>query len=267
MKRNETTMMQSFRRIFICLSLPQLLLIVALLHSFVPKTSSFISPSIRSRDVISPPLYSTGPRFRTVEEMNGGSSSYVPDGLTADQYREMKQEEEKELSKKNFGAWGPRFNRSNRPEGDWMVVPSLWTNGFQAQQSNSINNRGVSPNNIVLRLIARGTLLLREYIPSFIVSTAAWLAFVSATIAIRQTSVASLSALVRTTAQTVLQKNVVMKLSAAIVLSVIPVQKLFLERVNRRYLWSSRRSVLTSTMVSLVSLALCFGLCSVGLLR
>jgi hypothetical protein len=57
--------------------------------------------------------------------------------LTEKEWNEIKRKERKELEKKDFGAWGPRFARSDRPDGDWMVVPSLWTRGFN---SNSIGN-------------------------------------------------------------------------------------------------------------------------------
>mmetsp|Transcript_339 Transcript_339/g.573 ORF Transcript_339/g.573 Transcript_339/m.573 type:complete len:319 (+) Transcript_339:59-1015(+) len=64
-------------------------------------------------------------------------SSYIPSGLTEKEWNEIKQKERKDIEKKDFGAWGPRFARSDRPDGDWMVMPSLWTRGFN---SNSFGN-------------------------------------------------------------------------------------------------------------------------------
>lgn len=64
-------------------------------------------------------------------------SSYIPSGLTEKEWNEIKQKERNDIKKKDFGAWGPRFARSERPDGDWMVMPSLWTRGFN---SNSFGN-------------------------------------------------------------------------------------------------------------------------------
>jgi hypothetical protein len=55
--------------------------------------------------------------------------AYIPDGLTAKEYAAIKQNEAKSKASKNFGAWGPRFQRTDRPDGDWMVLPELWTSG------------------------------------------------------------------------------------------------------------------------------------------
>jgi hypothetical protein len=57
---------------------------------------------------------------------------YVPSGLTRAEYDKIKQKEAEAQAKMNYGAWGPRFRRTHRPDGDWMVVPRLWTSGFSA---------------------------------------------------------------------------------------------------------------------------------------
>lgn len=50
------------------------------------------------------------------------------------------------------GAWGPRFAKSNRPDGDWMIVPSLWTNGFSNNAQYSSGSTSTSNNKgLVLR--------------------------------------------------------------------------------------------------------------------
>jgi hypothetical protein len=72
-------------------------------------------------------------------------SSYIPSGLTEKEWNEIKRKERKELEKKDFGAWGPRCAKSDRPEGDWMVMPSLWTRGFNS--NNSIVNSAQKGNN------------------------------------------------------------------------------------------------------------------------
>lgn len=61
---------------------------------------------------------------------SGDGGGYVPSGLTREQYEKIKKEERDKQKKMNFGAWGPRFSKSDRPTGDWMVVPSLWVSGF-----------------------------------------------------------------------------------------------------------------------------------------
>ena len=63
-------------------------------------------------------------------------SSYVPSGLTKEQYEKMKKEEQAAQKNMNFAMWGPKFQQSDRPNGDWMVQPSLWTGGFNANKSN-----------------------------------------------------------------------------------------------------------------------------------
>ena len=57
-------------------------------------------------------------------------SSYVPSGLSPQEYAKIKKQEQDELSTMNFGAFGPRFHNMDRPKGDWMILPRLWTHGF-----------------------------------------------------------------------------------------------------------------------------------------
>jgi len=39
------------------------------------------------------------------------SRAYVPDGLTEEEYRKIRDEERALLQSKNLGAWGPRFKQ------------------------------------------------------------------------------------------------------------------------------------------------------------
>ena len=64
---------------------------------------------------------------------NGGK--YVPGGLTEEEYENIKTQEAEKLSKMNFAAWGPRFKRTEVPDGDWMVQPALWVQGFQSTRA------------------------------------------------------------------------------------------------------------------------------------
>jgi len=38
-------------------------------------------------------------------------TGYIPDGLTEEEWRKIKDEERALLQSKNFGAWGPRFKQ------------------------------------------------------------------------------------------------------------------------------------------------------------
>uniref|UniRef100_A0A7R9WWQ0 Uncharacterized protein n=1 Tax=Craspedostauros australis TaxID=1486917 RepID=A0A7R9WWQ0_9STRA len=55
--------------------------------------------------------------------------------MSAQQYEELKKNEDDKMQKMNFGAWGPRFQPTDAPRGDWMVTPRLWTNGFHSDRS------------------------------------------------------------------------------------------------------------------------------------
>lgn len=54
---------------------------------------------------------------------------YVPSGLSREEYAAIRKKEADREKKMNYGAWGPRFFRTDRPDGDWMVMPNLWTFG------------------------------------------------------------------------------------------------------------------------------------------
>eukprot|EP00563_Minutocellus_polymorphus_P021104 CAMPEP_0197718602 /NCGR_PEP_ID=MMETSP1434-20131217/2693_1 /TAXON_ID=265543 /ORGANISM="Minutocellus polymorphus, Strain CCMP3303" /LENGTH=413 /DNA_ID=CAMNT_0043303277 /DNA_START=28 /DNA_END=1266 /DNA_ORIENTATION=- len=61
---------------------------------------------------------------------NGGSGGYVPAGLSENEYANLKKEEADQKEGKNYGAWGPRFDPSDKPVADdmaWMAMPDLWT--------------------------------------------------------------------------------------------------------------------------------------------
>jgi hypothetical protein len=60
-------------------------------------------------------------------------TGYIPAGLTKEQYLAMKRNEQKKEEKQDYATWGPRFATTDRPDGDWMVQPSLWRDGFIAK--------------------------------------------------------------------------------------------------------------------------------------
>ena len=66
---------------------------------------------------------------------------YVPDGLTPEEYLEIKKKEAARIKSMNFGAFGPRFLKTRRPQGDWLLMPSLWTGGYDANRSDNLGRR------------------------------------------------------------------------------------------------------------------------------
>ncbi|KAL3939479.1 MAG: hypothetical protein SGBAC_005808 [Bacillariaceae sp.] len=71
------------------------------------------------------------------------ATQYIPSGMTLKEYNQLKQTELDAESAKNYGAWGPRFARSSRPNGDWMAMPQLWTQGaVDGPMLNTNNNTG-----------------------------------------------------------------------------------------------------------------------------
>jgi len=77
-------------------------------------------------------------------------TSYVPDGLTEEQYNKIKSEELAKTQSMNYGAWGPRFKQvSGDPEfWNWFSSPTLWTGGFNANSANNNMANGGEKNSI-----------------------------------------------------------------------------------------------------------------------
>ena len=113
--------------------------------AFTPSTTSGTSPhqllDYSLHDALS--CWKRAPQKRTIvrafEKPNGeGSSqsfsSYVtPSGMTPAEYIALKKKEAAAGSLKNCSAWGPWFQQTKRPDGDWLQLqPHLWTTGFRA---------------------------------------------------------------------------------------------------------------------------------------
>jgi len=81
-------------------------------------------------------------------------TSYVPDGLTEEQYNKIKSEELAKTQSMNYGAWGPRFKQvSGDPEfWNWFSSPTLWTGGFNSNSANNNMTNG-GENNSIANLI------------------------------------------------------------------------------------------------------------------
>jgi len=52
-------------------------------------------------------------------------AGYVPDGLTREEYEQIKAKERTEVKKKNFAMFGPRFNPTGAPEGIYRYIYSI----------------------------------------------------------------------------------------------------------------------------------------------
>ena len=185
------------------------------------------------------------------------SKPYVPDGLTENEYAAIRRREAEEQKSKNFGAFGPRWSRQTRPDGDWMLMRSLWTSGFDsnAPAINGGDGRSIDGNFSGFGRLSR----LRQNVPIFFVS---YLIAVAASVCVRLTqseftNPCLRSALVSASriavnvvsfrTQSLMQKVI---LPCASLLLIRPVNAL-IENLNRKLLWSKKRSlgiVLASTL-------------------
>lgn len=106
-------------------------------HSSVAQSKS----SFCSRKFSSPLPAINGEKAASDESTNfnfiglntNNQAPYVPSGMSPEEYQKIKRNEALKQQKMDYGAWGPRFKRSDAPEGDWMVNTNLWIRGFQQQ--------------------------------------------------------------------------------------------------------------------------------------
>lgn len=206
-------------------------------------------------------------------ELFPGKGSYVPSGLSEEEYTKIKKKEEEKLKSMNFGAWGPRFKRTDTPEGDWMVMPSLWTNGFN--RGRPMPNGGDANRAFPGRFGPLGGLasFLKVYLPGFILSYVL--------INVLQTGFAMWKATGLTMRQALLTilkidlnrrpsfylSLVVLKaqaLKVALASAATPLMTKYLEIVNRRNLWTKRRTGLVTVGASVLGLILWAGMLRLG---
>ena len=95
---------------------------------------------------------------------NQNQAPYVPAGLSAAEYDRIRQKEATAAAKKDYGAWGPRFAKGGRPDGDWLLLPQLWTAGIP-QNALRNNANGSDP-----AQRSRWYLLIRRWFPAFFLS-------------------------------------------------------------------------------------------------
>lgn len=159
--------------------------------------------------------------------------AYVPSGLTEEEYQELKRKEREANEKKDFGAWGPKFARSSRPKGDWLLQPTLWTKGFSGQDDKKVP-----------RMIFQGSVgnrLSRIFLSLLLVWN------LSCPLLLLWGKQAGIN-----NAYLMLAKKRAAAAALALGLSLSPVfyviSRNLLERSNRRLLWSSRRTLSVSSL-------------------
>lgn len=190
-----------------------------------------------------------------------GDGSYVPNGMSREDYTKLKQEEIDKEKMKNYGAWGPRFKQTGVPDGDWMVMPNLWTAGRVNRKSSLGNDRktGNSKRPILASLLQ----ILRKQSASFILAYllldcfqimfGMWKCKVehmsprTAVMFILQTLIFQKQLL-----QLTVMKLEIGKVAASVVAA--PLINRIMERLNRSKLWSKRRIFLI-TLASALGMA------------
>jgi hypothetical protein len=170
--------------------------------------------------------------------------SYVPSGLSSDQYQKIKQEEAAKLKRMNFGAWGPRFKQTDRPDGDWMVMPRLWTSGFNSNNDPSrvplvgepVGQR-LSPRlGDFVKENGAGFVLAYVLIHSFLAAISLWRS--------KEVSLQKFFLSAITNGNVVPRFTVQLRIAALSLATLLtPISKNILDKVNRTKLWAPRRTV------------------------
>jgi hypothetical protein len=176
--------------------------------------------------------------------------------MTLEEYQALKQKETLEESKKNYGAWGPRFALSSRPEGDWMVWSRLWTHGavIGPSQPTTVGGSYIS--------LATTTRRILDMLPAFVLSIVLMDSLITAMTLYRTATELTLRKIIFTvlrlrlvqwnkTKWTMMFAKIhVIKTVSALVATPL-IDTYFLARVNRYKLWSKRKTALVSTMGSM----------------
>ena len=240
------------------LSIAFCLFFVAVVEGFAGQT--WLTRCANPMEVRLAAIWSRGSKLQQSSELVNGRGPYVPSGLSTEEYAKIKKKEADRLKKLNYGAWGPRFKRSDVPDGDWMVMPSLWTNGFNAQPRGS----SLSTNEGISSYIALAATVLRNMLPALLLSlifietmTTAFAMSRSSNLTARQALLTVLK--VPSLTQLSLHFSSILKkasLKLAAIALVAPVMGSVLERVNRKRLWSNRKTIGVCVGVSLGSLSL-----------
>jgi hypothetical protein len=164
----------------------------------------------------------------------------------------------------NFGAWGPRFKLRDAPDGDWMAMPSLWTNGINARW----RPQQATANKDTRRIVARLGAFLRRNGPGFVLGYIVTDVIATSFSMWRATDLTLRQALWMILKFDLFKRKsfyvvAMLKFQAAKVTAasaLTPAMNECLERINRRKLWSRRRTIVSVTAASVAVLALWAGI-------
>jgi hypothetical protein len=188
-----------------------------------------------------------------------GDGSYVPSGMSREDYTKLRKDEIEKEGRMNYGAWGPRFKRTGIPEGDWMIMPNLWTAGRVDRSSSRSGN-----NNEMVETPSRP---IRALFRVFKTYSATWF-LVYLLLGCLQIgfclwkfreehmnpyAIFLLEAILLRKQLSRLMMIKVETIKLLLSLSLAPFVNNAVERLNRRFLWSKRRISLT-TLVFTVGL-------------
>lgn len=191
-------------------------------------------------------------------------SSYVPFGLTEEEYEKIKKNESEEKKKMNYGSWGPRFAKSERPIGDWMALPSLWTGGYDSNE-NIDDSLVYSSKEEISTPPSQQHFLLRakEMTPAFLLAiTFVEVMFTCFSIIGKRVSLSLISSLVKFNAsKAVIPMVSFLKINGFKILLASLLSKpirAVIERWNRRYLLSQRKIIFYALFSMTVLVSSCF---------
>jgi hypothetical protein len=197
--------------------------------------------------------------------------SYVPSGISREEYAKLRKGEIEKEMKMNYGAWGPRFKRTSVPDGDWMMMPNLWTAGRvnrpegRCRSSSEIDDIDGPRLKIALQKLYR---FLQNNATAFILAyTLIHCIEIGFLIWGWKAEHMSPRKVLRIILRSVLfqrkvMETTVVKLAAArlaIAMALTPILNGRLEYLNRRYLWSKKRSLTTVIAASTLLMALWCG--------
>jgi hypothetical protein len=232
-------------------------------HAFVSTTSIRSTRICGSRRVVPSRLLVVASAAKQNKQNNDESPEpYVPSGMTLEEYQALKQKETLEESKKNYGAWGPRFARSSRPQGDWMVLSRLWTHGTVIGPSQPTTVGGSSKS--LAATTTTTTRRILDILPAFVLSIVLMDSLITAMTLYRTATELTLRKIIFTILRlrlvrwnktkwicsVMFAKIHVIKAVAALFATPL-IDTYFLARVNRYKLWSKRKTALVSTIGSM----------------
>mmetsp|Transcript_5736 Transcript_5736/g.13965 ORF Transcript_5736/g.13965 Transcript_5736/m.13965 type:complete len:359 (-) Transcript_5736:1429-2505(-) len=204
----------------------------------------------------------------------GDGTGYVPSGLSKEEYTNLRRNEANVESKKNYGAWGPSWAQSNKaPDGDWMVMPNLWTNGFGVNTSNgsSSANGGSSRspnnnnnNNKIRRTIYNTFRFMKANFGGFMLGylfvdtlTSCYFLWKAHQLTIRGIIMKILNTVVWNYFHPEKQRNPILQIytiKVAVATFLTPFMNWWFERCNRRLLWTKTKTLTITAVVDIAIL-------------